>query len=59
MSSENMIMMIFNMSPEAIFSQNFTSLFCGLFNDETDLRVPRLGNLRSPWDVLGIEGWQP
>jgi hypothetical protein len=47
------------MSPEAIFSQNFISLFWGLFNDETDLRVPTLAHLRSPWDVPGIQGLQP
>jgi hypothetical protein len=32
------IMMIFNISTNIIFSQNFISLFLGLFNDKTDLR---------------------
>jgi hypothetical protein len=35
---DNQVMMIFNMST-SYFQQNFISLFWGLFNDETDLRV--------------------
>jgi hypothetical protein len=37
------IMMIFNMLTSC-FSQNFISLFSGLFHDETDLRVRYIAN---------------
>jgi hypothetical protein len=40
-------MMIFNMS--TLFLQIFISLFCGLFNDKTDLRVRYMGRPNGLW----------
>jgi hypothetical protein len=44
------IMMLFNMS-NFIFSQIFISLFWGLFNDKTDLRV-RYSRIKLVWKML-------
>ncbi len=50
------IMMIFNMWT-SYFSQKFVSLFWGLFNDETDLRVSKVCSPRGPIRVYDFFDW--